>query len=206
MEEEKNVNQEVNEEELSNSNKEGEQTKTFTEEEVQKMLQVEADKRVTQAIEKSKAKWEQDYLAKLEAEKSQAEKLAKMSEQERYEAQLKEEREKFESERKEFEKIKMQSATINELSSRALPVEFADYLVSDNAESVKANIDTFSALWTQALAKAVDERIKGSANTPKGSNTSGKTVNKNEFLALPHKERMKLVTENPDLLQELGIK
>lgn len=205
MEEEKNLNQDqkVNEVE-TNSNKEGEQTKTFTEEEVQKMLQVEADKRVTQAIEKSKAKWEQDYLAKLEAEKSQAEKLAKMSEQERYEALLKEEREKIEQERKEFEKIKMQSATINELSSRSLPVEFADYLVSEDAESVKANIDTFNKLWTDAISKAVDERLKG--NTPKTSNANPKSIDRNEFLKLNHIQRMKMLEDNPNLLQELGIK
>lgn len=202
MEEEKNLNQDqkVNEEE-TNSNKEGEQTKTFTEEEVQKMLQVEADKRVTQALEKAKSKWQEEHQAKLEEEKSQAEKLAKMSESERYEAQLKEEREKFEQERKAFETEKMQNVTIKELSSRSLPVEFADYLVSDNADTVKANIDTFNKLWTDAISKAVDERLKG--NTPKTSNSqTGKVMSKAEFHKLPMKERTRLYTENPEQYQQ----
>lgn len=191
---------EVNQE-ATNSTNEGEtQPKTFTEEEVQKMLQSEADKRVSQALEKSKAKWESEYQAKLEAEKSQAEKLAQLTEAERYEAKLKEEREQFESERKAFEKEKMQNVTIKELSSRSLPVEFAEYLVADNAETVKANIETFNAKWTDAITKAVDDRLKG--HTPKASNTLQTTMTKKEFHNLPSKERMKLYTENPEMYKE----
>ena len=53
--------------------------KTYTEEELQKLIQSESDKRVTQAMKTAEQKWQREYEKKLEDEKSEAEKLAKMS-------------------------------------------------------------------------------------------------------------------------------
>lgn len=189
--------------ETQENNQEQATVKTFTEEEVQKLLQAETDRKVSKALDTAKSKWQQEYETKLEQEKSEAEKLAKMSESERYEAQLKAEREAFEKERAEFRKSQLEAETIKQLSSVELPTDFANFLFADNAETIKSNIDNFKTKWTEAIEKAVDERLKGS--TPQTSNKVAISINKEQFGKLNYHEREKMFKENPNLLQELGL-
>ena len=203
MEEIKNEQVEVKDTEVTNTENTQEVTKTYTQEELDKLLQAETDRKVSKALETSKAKWQQEYEAKLQAEKSEAEKLAKMTESERYEAQLKAEREQFEKERAEFKKAQLEAQTIKELSSVGLPTEFSSYLLADDAETIKSNIDTFKTKWIDAIEKAVDERLKGS--TPQTSNKVATTLTKDQFGKLNYHERAKMLQENPNLLQELGL-
>ena len=61
---------------LDNQNQDN---KSYTQEELDKMLQAETDRKVSKALETAKAKWEQEFSQKLEIEKSEAEKLAKLN-------------------------------------------------------------------------------------------------------------------------------
>jgi len=176
--------------------------KMFTEDEVQKMLQAETDRKTSKALETAKAKWQQEFEAKLEAEKSEAEKLAKMSESERLQAQFEAEREQFEKERAQFKKAQLEAETIKQLSNEGLPTEFANYLLAEDAETIKSNIDSFKTKWVETIEKAIDERLKG--HTPNTSNKVGTAISKEQFGELNYHERAKLLTENPNLLQELG--
>ena len=56
------------------------QPKTFDEMLKDKTYQSEFDKRVAKALETAKGKWESDHQAKLEAAKTEAEKMAAMNE------------------------------------------------------------------------------------------------------------------------------
>ncbi|WP_203246332.1 DUF4355 domain-containing protein [Sporosarcina beigongshangi] len=190
-------NQEAENEEVEQQ----EEVKTFTQEEVDKLLQSESDRRVSTAIQKKEAEWKEQYKAQLDAEKSEAEKLAAMSSEERYKAELQKEREAFESERKAFQRERLEAATIKELSQSGLPTEFAEYLKADDAESIKTNIDIFKSQWIAAIEKAVDERLKGS--TPRDSNVVSSTMTKQEFAKLDYHKRAKLMEENPDLVNQL---
>lgn len=183
--------------------KEVEGKKTFTQEEVDKLLQSETDKRVTSAINTAKSKWEAEYTKKLESEKSEAEKLAKMSEEDRFKAELEKEKELFEAERQEFQKAKLDMMILKELSHAGLPTEFKDFVTADKAEEVSNNIKTLNELWGNAINKAVDERLKG--RTPKTANTTVSTgvMSKKEFASLTTKERTALLTADPDLLKKL---
>lgn len=190
------TNTEVLEEEIVE-----EEVETFTKDEVEKMLQSEADKRVSTALKTAKEKWEQEYTSKLETEKSEAEKLAKLSEEERFQVKLNQEKEQFENERKEFMKHKMELQTVKELQANDLPVEFADYLVAEDAESVRANIETFKTAWVSVLENAVEERLKG--KTPTQTNKQQTTLTKEEFANLSYNERLALFKENPELYKQL---
>ena len=61
------------------------ETKTYTKDEVDKLLQSETDKRVTEALKTSRAKWESEYQEKLEKEKEEVERLSKLSAKEKEE-------------------------------------------------------------------------------------------------------------------------
>lgn len=181
--------------------KKEEETKSFTQEEVDKLLQSNGDKRVSSALETAQAKWEAEYTSKLETERSEAEKLAKMSEEERYKAELNKQREEFEAEKQQFQKERLENQTIKELSANNLPVDFANYLLADSAEDIKTNIDTFKNQWVNAIEAAVNERLKG--NTPNGSNVAGSTMTKKEFGLLNIHDRNKMFKENPDAVKQI---
>ena len=99
--------------------------KTYTEEELQKLLQAESDKRVNAALGKK----EKEYSAKLKAESERIAKEASMSEEEKFKAQLKAERDAFEQERAEFLRTKLEASTMKELSAQGLPADFAGFLI-----------------------------------------------------------------------------
>ena len=175
-----------------------ETTETYTKEEVDKMLQSEADKRVTKALQTAQEKWEQEYATKLEAEKSEAEKLAKMSEGERFKVELAKEREAFEAERQAFQRMQLEAQAVKELSNEGLSTDLAQFVMADNAETIQQNIATFKGLFQQAIEQAVDERLKG--RTP-STGTSSSSVNAKELAKMSYSERLQALKENPNLLK-----
>ena len=179
-----------------------EEVKTYTEEEVQAMLQKETDRKTTKALETAKSKWEAEYQAKLETEKSEAEKLAKMSEAERFEAELAKQKDAFESERAQFNREKLELQTVKELAAEGLPTEFSSYVLADSAETIKENIKTFKTKWQAEIEKAVDERLQG--RTPKTANKpNGETITKEQFDKMGYAERLNLFNTDPDLYEQL---
>lgn len=184
-------------------NQEGqtEETITMTKEELQRLLQQEGDKRVSQALQTAKAKWEAEFKAKLEQEKSEAEKLAKMSEQERFMAELEKQKKQFEEERKQFYREKLELQTVKELSSLGLPTEFSSFVLGEDAETTKKNIEIFQAKWQEAIEKAVNEKLKGAV--PKASG-GAPTITPEQFKKMSVIERSKLYRENPELYKQLA--
>lgn len=175
------------------------ETETFTKEQVDKMLQQESDRRVNQA----RAKFEKEFEEKLATEKSEAEKLANMTQEERFKSEIEKERLQFQEERKQFNRERLEHQAIKEMAASSLPVEFSSYLMSnaDTAEEVSENIKSFTKTWTSAIEKAVEERLKGS--TPKGSNKQAGSMTKEQFNKLPAGERNKMYHDNPEFVKEL---
>ena len=180
------------------------ETKTFTEEEVAKRLQSETDKRVSQALATAKAKWESEFQEKLQQEKSEAEKLAKMSEAERNQLQLDQMKQEFENERKQFLREKMELQTVKELSANGLPTEFSKFVLADTAEDVRENIKVLKDAFALAIEQAVEKRLQGT--TPKASSQKGVTVTKEQFGKMSYGQRMEIFNANPDLYRELSGK
>ena len=173
-----NVNEAV---EVTEEIKPQEEIKTFTQEEVNAIL----EKRLSREIKKIEAEKQKAMELELKAELEEAEKLAKMSETERVKAKAERERAKFEKERKKFEEEmrafnqeRMLNTTMTTLSEKNLPVEFASFLRADNAEQIMDNISTFEKHFNDAVEKAVLERLRG--KTPQ-TGTATKNFDMNEL-------------------------
>jgi hypothetical protein len=138
-----------------------------TQEELEKLLQSEADKRVTGALKTAQEKWEADYEAKLETEKAEAEKLAKLSQAEKEKVLMEKQKNELSQKEKEIALREMKLESIKILNEQKLPIDFADLLTADDADTTKSNIDTFSKAFKDAVSTAVDERLK-SGTIPKG--------------------------------------
>ena len=174
--------------------------KTYTDVELQKLLDAEADRRVNQAKDKwLKEQAEEKRLSQLSAEERQRE-IAKQ-EAEKFQA----ERDAFEKERAEFARQKMQMELIKELEAEKLPSSFSNFLLGADTESTFANLQAFKTEYQSALQKAVEQHVQEAlrGNAPASATGNSKMMSKNEFFRLSSKERTKMVQENPELVQEI---
>lgn len=175
-----NVTDETENEDVKNQYKE--EDKTYTQEELDKLLQSETDRRVTEALKTSRAKWEKEYKEKLEKEKKEAERLSKLSADEREKEILKQKEEELEEKEQAIRLRELQLDTIEILAEENLPVGFAEFLIKDNAETTNDNIKKFKKEWQKAISNAVDERIKG--KSPKLPETKLKSNQIDDFMKL----------------------
>lgn len=163
------------------------EVKTYTQEEVLKLLQVESDKRVSQALKTQQKKYEKQLsLSKLDGdERAKAEKDNRIAELEEQLAQFQIERNKSE----------LKSV----LSSRGLSAEFADIItINDDIEASQANIDKLDKLFKAAVKAEVEKRLAG--NAPKGNGGAPTEITKEaarkmsmaELSALPQEQLEKL--------------
>lgn len=136
--------------------------KTFT--------QADVDKIVGDRLARLKAKHEEELKAKV----SEAEKLAKMTEEERAKAEidiakaeLKAMREEFDKVKAEFEGQQMLAQVTKELNDRGLPISMAQNLIGADAETTKGNIDRFEADWKTSLEQHIKAEIKSSSSSPR---------------------------------------
>ena len=156
--------------------------KTFTQEELDKILN------------KKFAQWQK----KTEEAKLEAERRAKLTEAEK----LAEERKEFEALKKQFEYEKRVNSTSKVLASNNLPVEFADFLISDSDEATTQRVDLFKNAFNEAVEKLVNERLKG--NTPKVGTSKTLEVTKEQFKKMDLMQRQELFNKNRELYNKLS--
>lgn len=180
--EELNNNQEVETQET--------EVKTYSQEEVDKLIQQASDKRVSQALETAKQKWEKETTAA---------KLASMSESE----QVNHLKEQLEQEKAELHKEKVFMEVSKQFAAKNLPASFAKY-VGGTAEEVAETLAQFETEWQEALEQALKQKLATGSHSPKSSNSQGKLMTKEEFQALSYNDRLKLYKENPELFNKLS--
>ena len=174
-----------------NENNENQQeTKTYSAEEVAKLIQAEADRRTNQALAKQK----KEYEKKLS--------LSSLDEQQRKEAEAQMKIEELQSQLAEFQIEKNRSELKSVLGSRGLSAEFADILsISDDLEASQANIDKLDKLFKAAVKAEVEKRLAG--NSPKGSGGQSQPMTKEDFLKLPMHEMQRLMDSNKEFYTNL---
>ena len=173
-----------------NTEQEVEEVKTYTEEEVMKLIQAESDRRTNQALAKQKKQYEKQLsLSKLDDnERAKAEKDNRIAELEEQLAQFQIERNKSE----------LKSV----LSSRGLSAEFADIItINDDIEASQANIDKLDKLFKAAVKAEVEKRLAG--NAPKGNGGSTAEITKETAKKMSLAELNKLANEQPELYSKL---
>ena len=165
------------------------ESKTYTAEEVEQLLQSDADRRVQQALATQQKKFEKQLsLSKLDgAEREKAERDQRIAE--------------LEEQLREFTVEKNKSELKSVLSARGLSAEFADIVnISDNLEEAQANIEKLDKLFKDAVKNEVEKRLAG--NTPKGNNVSTK-LTKETARKMTIAEMNELAEKDPALFKEL---
>ena len=169
---------------------EGQEQETYTKEELLALIQSESDRRVTQALETQKKKYEKQLsLSKLDGEeREKAEKDSRI-------AELEEQLAAF-----QIEKNKSELKSV--LSTRGLSAEFADILsISDDIAASQANIDKLDKLFKAAVKAEVEKRLAG--NTPPGGKNGDKEITKETAKKMSMAELNELASTNPELFAQL---
>lgn len=164
--------------------------KTYTADEVAKLLQQETDRRVSQALAKQQKKHEKQMsLSKLDGD--EREKALK----DETIAELREQLAAFQVE-------KNRSELKSVLSSRGLSAEFADIIaIGDDIEAAQANIDKLDKLFKAAVKAEVEKRLAGS--TPKGNGNATAKYTKETAKNMSIAEMDELARNNPEQFTEL---
>lgn len=167
--------------------------KTYTEEEVQALLQKEADRRVSSALKKQQKEFE--------TKMAEAEKLKSMDESQRRDYEYNQKLQELEQRERDFTIAQNKLEATRVLANRELPIEFVDYVVADDAETMMDNITRFEKLFKACVADAVSRKI--SSPTPKTGAMVQTGMTKADFKKLSIAQRASLQQSNPELYESL---
>lgn len=163
--------------------------KTYTQAEVDALLQAEADRRVSAALKKQERK---------NAERvKEAEKLAQMNEQEKYEYQLQQREAAILEKEKELALMENKNEASKILAEKGISLSLVDFIVAEDAETMKANIDLLDRAFKASVKAEVEKRL--ASNTPKKNFVDSDTMTKESFNKLSLREQQELLRQNPEL-------
>ena len=161
--------------------------KTFTQEEVNKMIE--------KRLARERAKAEQERL--------EAEELSRLSEAERQKKLFEKQVAEFEAERAEWQASRLKEETRNQLRERNILSDFDEFVIGSDAEATLDKLNRFETLLNRAVELAVNERLKGKAPKTSASGSSGE-MTKEQFRKLNIVEKQALLASNPTLFTELN--
>lgn len=163
---------------------------TFTMDQVLKMIQSEADKRVTAALAKQKKAHEKEMS------------LSGLDEQQRALAQRDQTIAELQEQNRSLTIAQNKAELIKTLAGRGLPVEFADVIeVGEDVEKAQQKVDALDAAFKRAVEDAVKTRLAGKTTPGRGGAASGMT--KADILAIKDaKERQTAIANNMHLFQK----
>ena len=168
--------------------------KTYTEQEVQELLQKEGDRRVSTALKKQQKQFETKI--------DEAEKLRGMDEAQRKEYEFNQKVAELEKKEREFNLAQNKLEASKVLANRELPIEFVDYIVADDADTMLENINIFEKAFKAAVADAVSKKLASPA--PKTGSVKQTGLTKEEFKKMNLSQQAELYKTNPVLYKELA--
>ena len=168
--------------------------KTYTQEEVLKLIQSETDKRVTAALKTQQKKFDKQMsLSKLDdEERTKAEKDNRIAELEEMVAN--------------FNIEKNRSELKSTLGARGLDVRFADIIsITDDIEESQRNIDLLDKMFKAAVKAEVEKRLASTGGAPKGNSNSAPSgeITKEQFKAMTLSQQAALARDNKELYERL---
>lgn len=171
----------------------------FTEEDLQKRVTSEVDRRVESGIQKGletkKQKWEREYSER-----------AKLTAEELAQKQLEERMQELSGKEKEISKkanhIEARSILAEANIPKAHYEKFIDLLVNDDAETTTSNVQNFVDVFNSTKDDITNQIKSEYSNVPKPKTGTNGTLTKDDFDKMGYGEKIKFKTENPDLYKE----
>lgn len=155
----------------------GQESKSFDDLLKEADYQSEFDRRVTKAINTAVTK-ERARLEALHNEQlTEAEKLAKMTEEEKNEYKAQQKEAEIRKREAAITKRELMAEAKEKLADKGLPLTLADIIDYSNAESAKSSIDAIEKAFNLSVAKTVEDKLKG-GQPPKDAGSVGEKKDK----------------------------
>ena len=171
----------------------GTETKTYTQEEVDKMLQSEVDRRITSALKKQ--------AKSNEAKIKEAQKLAQMNESEKFQYELEQSEKAIEEKEKALALAENKNEASKILADKGLSLSLVDFVIAEDAETMNSNIRLLEKAFKDSVKREVEKRLGSSA--PKKNLPPDETITKEQAKKMGIRERQQLLMNNPELYNQL---
>lgn len=168
------------------------EVKTFTQEEVDALLQSETDRRVTAALKKQELK--------NEAKLKEAEKLAKMNEEQKYVYELEQREAAIAEKEKQLALAENKNEASKILAEKGLSLSLVDFVVAEDAETMNSNIQLLDKAFKLSVKEEVEKRL--ASKTPQKSLPLDKSMTREQFNKLGYAEMMELKKNNPEIYNQ----
>lgn len=166
--------------------------KTFTQAELDAIIQKEKGK--------AKRAAEREYQAKMD----EAEKLRKMNAEQKAEYEAKKQADRIAELEAQLNRNGLEKEASKMLSESGIVAsdEILSFVVKDNAEATQETVNSFTVLVNELADKKVSEMLKGKTPKKVEQSTTG-AVTKEQFERMGYKDRNELLRKNPELYAEL---
>ena len=171
----------------------GTETKTYTQEEVDKLLQSEVDRRITSALKKQ--------AKSNEAKIKEAQKLAQMNESEKFQYELEQREKAIEEKEKALALAENKNEASKILADKGLSLSLVDFVIAEDAETMNSNIRLLEKAFKDSVKREVEKRLGSSA--PKKNLPPDETITKEQAKKMGIRERQQLLMNNPELYAQL---
>ena len=176
-----------------------EQVETKQEKSERTFTRAEFGKAVAAEIAKARATWESEQAEALELAKSEGERLAKLTKDERAKEEEAKRLKAIEEREQAIAEREMKMATMALLVEEGLPQEFLGHVLDPTAEVVNAKISDLRNVFDKEVEKRVNERLVQS--TPRRGAINGLT--KEDIMAIENDdERQRAIAENIQLFRK----
>lgn len=166
--------------------------------------QAEFDRRMQKGIETALEKQRSKYEALMNDKLSEAEKLARMTKEEKAEYQSRKREKELVDREAAITRRELMAEAKNTLAEKKMPVKLAELLVYTDADTCKKSMEALEAAWQEAVEAGVQDRLKGGTPMTKAPTTP--TVTKEQFAKMGYMERLELKTKSPELYKQLAGK
>jgi hypothetical protein len=152
----------------------------------------EGDKTFTQGeldaiLDKKFAKWQKDTDAKVAAAKTEAEKLANMSADDRAKHEREQADARLQQREAEITRRQLRAQALEILGEKSLPRELAEVLDYSGQEKCSASIGAVEKAFRAAMEKAVNEKLKGNPPPAGGGVSDAQEASMRAALGLPQR-------------------
>lgn len=176
---------------------EGQETpKTYTQEEVDALLQQETDRRVTSALKKAEEKNNRKVR--------EAEKLAAMNAQQRYEYELEQREQQLIEKERRLTLAENTAEASKILGEKGLDQALVEFVVAEDADTMSANINALEKAFKKSVKEEVERRLGSSA--PKKNLPPDEAITREKFAKMSIREMQELYNTNPELYKTLTQK
>ena len=166
--------------------------KTYTQEEVERLLQQEGDRRVTAALKKAEAK-------RTEAVR-EAQKLASMNEDEKIRYQIDQRQKELDEREARIALLENTAEATKILSEKGLPPALVDLVVAEDADDMMSRINLLDKWLKEGIKAGVEKRLASAA--PRTGSVE-ESMSKGDFAKLSIARQQEIYRENPDLYRKM---